>query len=794
MTFPFAGLYSDDLRSAYNRLLPNLPITVYIHGGTTLASLYTNRSKTTPVSNPTASDTFGNLTFYADPGLYDITADGETFVTVATVPDAGDIGGGGGSLAIQVNGAPIGGATTLNVQAGSNVTVSGSVVGGTVSLTVSSSGGGGSGTPNVGAGFHLFDVTTFGAVADNTTDCKAAFQNAFAALFASNAPGAVWVPWAAQPYRIILTAGDVTQGTAQQFANIKVPLRQHSSSVGTIVWGLVGGQGVNVVGRQFPGIGQTTPQGLGGAVIRLDYANTFTYTASKGTPCWIGGPDNEFATNGSTDVHWYMDGITIRSPDNPSLCAVNAELMQCATLGENYWDTNVAPDLAAEPTNPTGLPFLWPKPGNAAVLTCKRAGVWGWFAGVGYGEHLQAEYLFTVRCKLAFPIRFGGDHSCVVTQTVWEECPFGIGGLDMSSATGIVAVPGQVVLHLHCMDFEDFATGVNTWTDVRTKGSHIYDPNNQLRGRAWYMVINSTATAPVGATCSLLGFGATGFSMNCLLDNTPHILSAGHNPTTPGATVPQAPTIGTAVAGPASASVAFTANGNGGSPIINFTATSTPGGITGTGTSSPISVTGLTPGTPYTFTVHATNAVGNSAESAASNSATPSAPSGVSIFATPTPGATNLNDSQQYSLGTRFTISTNGHSVTNIRWRFPDSLPSGPVTGELWLKTSDVAGTLLGSVAFNSPTAGQWNTSAAFGSPISISTGNEYVAVVHTPDRYVATTGFFTGHTEANGILSSAADDTGTPDRNGILFIGAAGNYPSVAGGGACYFADVVVV
>lgn len=104
-------------------------------------------------------------------------------------------------------------------------------------------------------------------------------------------------------------------------------------------------------------------------------------------------------------------------------------------------------------------------------------------------------------------------------------------------------------------------------------------------------------------------------------------------------TVPAAPTIGTAVAGNTNATVPFTANGNGGSPITGFTATSTPGGFTGSGASSPVVVSGLTNGTAYTFTVHATNAIGNSSESAASNSITPAA-SGV----TPQPGFTVTAD------------------------------------------------------------------------------------------------------------------------------------------------------
>ncbi|MEI6143412.1 MAG: fibronectin type III domain-containing protein [Mariniphaga sp.] len=102
--------------------------------------------------------------------------------------------------------------------------------------------------------------------------------------------------------------------------------------------------------------------------------------------------------------------------------------------------------------------------------------------------------------------------------------------------------------------------------------------------------------------------------------------STASNSVTP-ATVPGAPIIGTATSGTGQASVPFTAPGsNGGSTITSYTATSTPGNFTGTLTqagSGTITVTGLTPGTTYTFTVTATNAIGTGAASAASNSVTP---------------------------------------------------------------------------------------------------------------------------------------------------------------------------
>jgi hypothetical protein len=119
------------------------------------------------------------------------------------------------------------------------------------------------------------------------------------------------------------------------------------------------------------------------------------------------------------------------------------------------------------------------------------------------------------------------------------------------------------------------------------------------------------------------------------------IPSDASNSVTP-ATVPDAPVIGTATPGNGEATVSFTAPAfDGGAAITSYTATSNPGGFTGTvnqAGSGSIVVVGLTNGTPYTFTVTATNAVGTSAASAASNSTTPASVPDAPVIGTATAG------------------------------------------------------------------------------------------------------------------------------------------------------------
>ena len=124
-------------------------------------------------------------------------------------------------------------------------------------------------------------------------------------------------------------------------------------------------------------------------------------------------------------------------------------------------------------------------------------------------------------------------------------------------------------------------------------------------------------------------------------------------------TVPNAPTISGVTSGDGQADVAFTAPAdNGGPTIISYTATSSPGGFTGTLSQAgggTITVTGLTNGTAYSFTVIATNSAGTSSPSAASNAVAPWSPSGpvtytiLDQYTNRVPTGTSYTDNTEYN-------------------------------------------------------------------------------------------------------------------------------------------------
>lgn len=164
--------------------------------------------------------------------------------------------------------------------------------------------------------------------------------------------------------------------------------------------------------------------------------------------------------------------------------------------------------------------------------------------------------------------------------------------------------------------------------------SVAFTPGSIGSGTLSYYTANCSGVTNTGSASPIVVSGLTnGVAYTCKVKTTSSVgvgpWSAASNSITP-ATVPDAPVMGSAIAGNAQATVSFTAPAsNGGSAITGYTVTSNPAGGTdsdGGGTALNHLVTGLTAGTSYTFTVTAMNAIGVSAPSSASNAIIPAIP------------------------------------------------------------------------------------------------------------------------------------------------------------------------
>ncbi len=227
---------------------------------------------------------------------------------------------------------------------------------------------------------------------------------------------------------------------------------------------------------------------------------------------------------------------------------------------------------------------------------------------------------------------------------------------------------------------------------------------------------------------------------------------------------PGAPAIGIATGGNAQAAVSFTApTNNGGSAITGYTVTSNPaGGMDSNAGSTALThtITGVINGTSYTFTVHATNATGNSVESGASNSVIPNKASQSISAISITPTTLVVNGTTTASA----TGGASGNAVTFTSTTTGVCTVSGTNGSTITGKAAGIctlAADQVGNDNFNAATTvkqsitiGKATTSVTWGTPAPITYG-----IALSATQLNATNGGISGtfaYTPALGMILNA--------------------------------------
>ena len=329
------------------------------------------------------------------------------------------------------------------------------------------------------------------------------------------------------------------------------------------------------------------------------------------------------------------------------------------------------------------------------------------------------------------------------------------------------------------------STEVNvTWTEPTTGGTPTSYRITPYDGAT----AQSPTTVAAPATKKKIGGLTTGhtyrFTVQAMNGSGGGPVSAQSNAVTPSAPIaPGAPTAVVARPATKAAQVSWTApEDDGGSAITGYTVTpfigstaQDPVDVSGSTTSKTI--TGLTNGTDYTFRVKATNAIGTSANSAASQAVSP----GYTLFEYATPGTVDSGDGGAVELGVRFRADRAG-TATGVRF-YKAATNTGTHIGSLWSAT----GTRLAQVTFSGESASGWQW-AGFSTPVQLTAGTTYVVSYYAPNGHYSVTG---------GGLSAAFDNAplhtlaGSSTDNGVFMYGSSSQFPTNSYNDGNYWVDL---
>ena len=416
-------------------------------------------------------------------------------------------------------------------------------------------------------------------------------------------------------------------------------------------------------------INATAPAGTPGAAVHITVTNlggtsstsasdVFTYnalapaaptiTSAASAPGGVAVAWTDGATNGSS-----ITSYTLRAYDGVNLAATksNCSSSPCSitglTNGTSYTVTVTATNGVGEGSASTAssavVPAALPAAPTVTTATPTDGGVSvAWTDGASNGSSIISHTLRAYSGASLIATKTDCSSSpCSITgltngtsYTVTVTATNGVGEGSASTASSavtprtIAGAPAQVSA------VAGAAQAVVSWNPPTETGgdpvtSYVITAIDGTNLSAGGQTCTYTVSTPETDTCTVTGltngdsYTFTGVSVNHAGSSSPSTASSAVTPVD----VPAAPTAASATAGDAQATVSWTDGTSNGSTITSWTvrayAGSTLVSTTTSCISSPCVITDLTNGTTITFTVSATNGVGEGSASSASSAVTP---------------------------------------------------------------------------------------------------------------------------------------------------------------------------
>jgi len=319
---------------------------------------------------------------------------------------------------------------------------------------------------------HVFNVKTgFGAKGNGVTDDTQAILNAINAAAAAGG-GTVYFP---KGHYII--AGELLNPDMQ---NAQIPLPTVSLSDPQVYIALVGEETVKSY-AQYSSVAPTRS----GVILESTLTN-----ASGHFPAVIGAsrPDKEF-----TNITAVIKNICIRTPNNPTLSALQLHGVVNAIVEDVCVDVNASTLDILEPTNYMARGLILPRWGNDGTVSVNRFYALGYYVGLHFAEHAKIKDTFIQNCKIAmYPeVRYG--HASHIYHILVQSCPYVIAQPVDGGVTDLTGPTYPMPLFIDMLDVEDYNPNIplstGPWPAVV---KHIADQNNMLSGHVNYFLSGST--------------------------------------------------------------------------------------------------------------------------------------------------------------------------------------------------------------------------------------------------------------------------------------------------------------